>query len=367
MPDFIKGRELSRRFYKQAVRPIMLNHFPNISHAAARVGGGSDVLGFDTAMSMDHDWGLRVKLFLREEDRHHAEEIYNTLAHELPFEFLGLPVNYARHSDGTLNMELTTTKPQNIQIPILTVRECIQTHFDHDLNNPFTVIDWLTLSSQTFAEIVYAGVHVDEVGELTAIQEQFAWYPHDVWLYLMASSWARIGQEEHLMPRSGFVGDELGSAVIGSRLVRDMMFLCFLIERRYAPYPKWFGSAFQQLDCALQLTPILREVQQAATWSAREESICQAYTIAAEMHNALKLTDPLPTAPIAFHGRPFRIIGGDKFVDALVAKITDPEVKRIADMGMIGSLDHFSDNTNLRSYISWRQHLKKIYAVESES
>jgi hypothetical protein len=47
------------------------------------------------------------------------------------------------------------------------------------------------------------------------------------------------------MPRAGFVGDELGSALIGSRLVRDIMNLCFLLEKQYAPYPKWFGTAFQ--------------------------------------------------------------------------------------------------------------------------
>lgn len=364
MPDFIKGRELSRYFYTEAVRPILEAQFPDVPHAAARIGGGSDVLGFDTAMSMDHDWGPRVKLFLREQDKHLAPKIYDTLAHELPFACRGFPVNYNRHEDGSLDMQLTTTKPQNIQVPLLTVRDFIQTHFDHDLNMPFTVVDWLTISSQTFAEVVYAGVHHDGVGELTAIQEQFVWYPQDVWLYLLASSWARIGQEEALMPRTGFVGDELGSVVIGGRLVRDIMFLCFLVERRYAPYPKWFGSAFQQLNCASQLTPILQQVQNAKTWQEREEALVQAYSFVAEMHNALKLTDPLPTAPTAFHSRPFRVIHGDEFADALVAKITDPEVKRIADMGMIGSIDHFSDSTNLRSHIGWCKRLKKMYTIE---
>ena len=47
---------------------------------------------------------------------------------------------------------------------------------------------------------------------------KFAYYPHDVWLYLMAAGWSRIGQEERLMGRAGLVGDELRSAVIGARL-----------------------------------------------------------------------------------------------------------------------------------------------------
>ena len=66
--------------------------------------------------------------------------------------------------------------------------------------------------------------------------DRFKYYPRDVWLYLMASGWNRIGQEEHLMGRAGLAGDEIGSALIGSRLVRDLMRLCFLMEQQYAPY-----------------------------------------------------------------------------------------------------------------------------------
>ncbi len=46
--EFIAGIELSRQFYRKAVRPILDQRFPNLAHAAAHIGGGSDVLGFDT-------------------------------------------------------------------------------------------------------------------------------------------------------------------------------------------------------------------------------------------------------------------------------------------------------------------------------
>lgn len=54
---FIPGIELSRRFYAEAVRPILDAHYPGLPHAAAHVG--SDVLGYDTEMSTDHFWGRR--------------------------------------------------------------------------------------------------------------------------------------------------------------------------------------------------------------------------------------------------------------------------------------------------------------------
>ncbi|MCP6756936.1 DUF4037 domain-containing protein, partial [Klebsiella pneumoniae] len=68
------------------------------------------------------------------------------------------------------------------------------------------------------------------------------------------------------MQRAGYVGDELGSAIMGSRLVRDVMALCFLMERQYAPYPKWFGSAFKRLSCAGAISPLLWQAQSAAAW-----------------------------------------------------------------------------------------------------
>jgi hypothetical protein len=57
-------------------------------------------------------------------------------------------------------------------------------------------------------------------------------------------------QEEPFVARTGDVGDELGSQVIAGRLVRALMQLCFLMERRYAPYSKWFGTGFSRLSIA---------------------------------------------------------------------------------------------------------------------
>nr|WP_309505012.1 hypothetical protein [Streptomyces sp. KM273126] len=64
MPAFIPGLELSRRFYTEAVRPLLEEVAPATPHSAARIGSGSEVLGYDTARSTDHEWGPRLQLFL---------------------------------------------------------------------------------------------------------------------------------------------------------------------------------------------------------------------------------------------------------------------------------------------------------------
>jgi len=58
--NFIPGLELSRRFYWEAVRPVLDAEFPGLRHSAALIGTGSEVLGFDTPMSSDHHWGPRT-------------------------------------------------------------------------------------------------------------------------------------------------------------------------------------------------------------------------------------------------------------------------------------------------------------------
>ena len=364
MPDFIAGLELGRRFYAEAVRPLLDIYFAEMPHAAGLIGNGSEVLGFDTAMSTDHDWGPTVILFVREADAPLKQPSHTMLSQRLPALFYGYPVHQQQYAADvpTTSMVIKTEPPFNYRVFVTTVREFAQQQLDLDPDQPLTAADWLTFPSQRLRSITAGAVYHDGVGELTALRTKLAFYPHDVWLYLLAASWQRIGQEEHLMPRAGSVGDEIGAAVIGARLVRDVMHLGFLMERQYAPYPKWFGTAFSQLRCADALSPLLKAVLSATTWQARETSLCNAYTHLARMHNQLQITAPQPEDCTHFFDRPFRVIHGEGFASALLSAITDPDVRRIAQKPLIGGIDHFTDNTDLRTSLAWRATLKRLFA-----
>lgn len=356
--------ELNRRFYFECVRPALDHHFPSLKHAAALIGYGSEVLGFDTAMSMDHNWYPRVYLFLQEKDHELVSPIREMLSLELPHEFLGFPVDSVPSPDepGTRWMESKNEGPVDHMVTPLTLREFTLDNMAWDNSEPLSPVDWLTWPSQVLGTMTAGAVYFDNVGDLTRFRETLAWYPRDVWLYLMASVWDRIGQEEHLMPRAGFVGDELGSALIGSRLVRDIMSLCFLMEKQYAPYPKWFGSGFKQLACSEELSPILWNAQRAETWEKREKALCRTFEILVKKHNSLNLTEPMPELVSNFHGRPFMVIQGEVVAHSIARQITDPEVKRIAAKGFIGGIDQWSDNSELRSNLSqWRKGIRKLY------
>jgi hypothetical protein len=356
MTPFIPGLELSRRFYEEVVRPLIERHFSGLAHAAARIGPGSEVLGFDTPMSTDHDWGPAVQLFVRDTDAELIPAIDAALLAELPPLFAGYPVLVPAGADapsdtpGAYHRVLTTT-----------LRAFVQEQIAHDIDTPFEPADWLTISSQKLCELTGGAVHHDGAGELTALLAKLAYYPRDVWLYLLAAGWQRIGQEEHLMPRAGFVGDELGASIIGARLARDVISLAFLLERRYAPYPKWFGSAFRRLRSAATLGPLLEQAQHADHWSERAAALGAAYVHLAGMQNELGLTPPVSTELVSFFGRPFPVIYGGEIARALVAELRDPAVVQIASRRLIGSIDQWSDSTDLRADAGWRPLLKRLY------
>ncbi|RPH57786.1 MAG: DUF4037 domain-containing protein, partial [Chloroflexi bacterium] len=217
MPAFMPGLELNRRFYADCARPLLDRHFPALPHAAALIGYGSEIIGFDTEMSMDHAWSPRLWLFLRDKDLGQAEAIKTMLGQELPREFLGFPVSTVpvEGEPGVFWMNPAAERPLEHQVKATSLRHFVQETLNWELTQSFAPADWLSISSQILLEMTAGAVYHDGLGELTALRAQLAWYPRDVWLYLLACGWSRIGQEEHLMPRAGFVGDELGSALIG--------------------------------------------------------------------------------------------------------------------------------------------------------
>jgi hypothetical protein len=362
MPDFVPGIELCGRFYREAVGPILDADFPGLPHSAALIGAGSEVLGFDTEMSTDHNWAPRVHLFLRDEDHaRHEGDVRETLSRRLPPVFLGYPTGTLPKDDGTRRPHVADQGPIESLVEVVTITGFFQACLDLDVRTEMRPADWLSLTGQDLLSVTAGAVYHDAVG-LQAVRDRFAYYPRDVWLYLLASGWTRIGQEEHLMGRAGSVRDELGSALIASRLVRDLMRLCFLMERRYAPYPKWFGTAFSRLACAPGLTPDLRRAQSAQTWREREAALVRGYEAVARMHNALGITEPLTAEAGPFFGRPFRVIhlaGG--FAGAIARRIQDAEVRRTASRALIGSIDQFSDSTDLLGHKSWRLALRSLY------
>ena len=200
------------------------------------------------------------------------------------------------------------------------------------------------IPQQALLHVTAGAVFRDDAGELTAIRDRLAWYPDDVWRYLLASQWRRIAQEEPFVGRTEEVGDELGSRIVAARIARDLIRLCFLIERRYAPYSKWLGSVFGQLDAAGEVQPALERALTAAGYEEREAGLVVAYEAVARRCNDLGLQATVLEPTVRpFYTRPFLVLDSDRFADAISETIGDTWLRSLPQ---VGSVDQFIDSTD---------------------
>ncbi|MEV7783680.1 DUF4037 domain-containing protein [Kitasatospora sp. NPDC088351] len=351
-PDtpFLPGLELSRILYEEAVRPVLDEACPGLRYAAARVGAGSEVLGFDTARSTDHDWGPCLDLFLPAgEAGRRGPEIVRLLAERLPKQVRGWSTHFRRGDDprDPVGHLAVTDGPVDHRVVVRELGPWLSDRLGlTEAGAEPSVRDWLVMPQQRLAEVTGGAVFHDGTGELTAVRARLVWYPEQVWRYLLACQWQRIAQEEAFVGRCAEVGDELGSAVTAGRLVRDLMRLCLLLERRYAPYGKWLGSAFGRLAVAERLAPALRGALAATDYPARERHLCDAYETVAALQNAIGPAAPQDPARRPYHGRPFLVLHAERFAHALAETVTDPELR---DRPLTGSVDQWADSTDLLS------------------
>ena len=208
-----------------------------------------------------------------------------------------------------------TTGPVRHRVEVTSVSAWSVDGLGFDALGGVTVFDWLATPGQRLAEAVGGAVFHDGLRELTALRQRLQWYPDDVWRFVLAGQWLRVAQEEAFPGRCAEVGDDVGARVVTARIVRDLMRLCLLTGRRYVPYSKWLGSAFDALPVAGDLRPVLHRALTASTWRECERHLAFAYEMVGEQHNRLALTPPLDVATRNYYERPYRVIDGGRFSD----------------------------------------------------
>lgn len=339
------GLDLSRQFYSEIVGPLLAARMPDLSYAAGRLGDGSEVLGFDTAMSADHNYGPTLQLFLPDNEfASRATTLMALLDKELPETIAGWSIrfpSFGRPEAGTPDMLAS-----DHGVELFTLDAWCAKQLGLAPEAALTPIHWLGLPEQRLLTVTAGAVYRDDSGALTALRQRLAYFPRDGWLFKLAAQWSRIGEEMAFVGRTGENGDDLGSRIIAARLVQDVMRLCFLIERRYAPYAKWFGAAFARLDCAAQMQPLLDGVLSASGWQKRQQLLGEAYQLAGELQ--ISRGAPGAAAPRLhqYYDRPFVAINAEEIAASLRDAIEDPDVRALPDCG---GVDQFSDSTPILS------------------
>jgi hypothetical protein len=142
--------------------------------------------------------------------------------------------------------------------------------------------------------------------------------------------------------RAAMAGDELGAHVILARLVRDAMRLAFLLERRYAPYSKWLGSAFATLPVAGELLPRLSAALDDPV-DGGQSALCDALVILGSVTNARVGTSVDPS-PHRYFNRPMQVAPAGAFVDAVFATVSDARLRSLPTS--VGNVDMLFGTNN---------------------
>jgi len=357
MSDFIKALELSEQFYEKIVAPILKTHFPDLEYSAALIGWGSEVLGFDDAQSTDHNYGLRFQVFLTEKDfDEYSSRIDHVLKKGLPDNFHGFPTAFEIVANDD-----DRGKPENLRhhVDLETIAGFFRRYLDCDPYEDLKAADWLAFPEHKLLAVTSGRVFFDGSGNLEDIRKKFAYFPRDVWLYMLAAQWSKIFEEQAFVGRCGQLGDELGSTLIAARQIKNLMRLAFLIERKYAPYSKWFGTAFSHLRCAGDLKPVFEKTMDAKDWHARQRFLTDGCKIIMRHYNDLRITCPMSEEISDYFKRPFLVIKDESVVDKLLAEITDEEVKNIRKG--LGSVNQFFDSNAQLNDASLIRELKMLY------
>ena len=356
MKNHVKGLDLSESFFNECALPLLQKHYPDLRYSAGLIGWGSDVLGYDDAISTDHNWGPRFYLFLRDEDENKKQELRDMFATNLPYEHRGYSVNFI-NTDGESRMKSISEGKVNPLMDILTVDEYLAGWYlgKSDFTD-LTYLDWLTFSEHRLLGVTSGKFFRDDLGFKEKI-EVLRFYPENVRLYLVASNWTIISKEQAFIRRCAQVGDNLGSVLVCGRIADRLMRLAFLYCKKYAPYSKWFGTAFSELPVSDELKDALSKAVTASDIETRENEIVRAQKLIIDLHNEAGITEFFD-AEVSDYGRGAKIIFVWAIIDEIKEKLKGTGLEKYP---LIGSFNGVANLNELWDYMPMMQKAKMIY------
>ncbi len=232
-------REKNRRFYEMYVAELIHERFSEYEDriAVGIAGEGSDCLGYDDAISRDHDFGTGVCLWLTDEDMARfgqaLSEAYNELVDSAERSYL--------------------TKRLRERRGVMTIHDFYSTILRIDCDTEgcrMTEDEWYRLDHSCLKTATNGEIFRDDLGSFTAFRKYLLnYYPDRVWRL-------RIAEQLHEYASSFQVnyarcmtrGDTVAAELCRAKGIQAAMELFFLLRREYPPYYKWTYRALSDLD-----------------------------------------------------------------------------------------------------------------------
>lgn len=337
----MNGMELCEAFYGECVGPVLQRHFPDLAYSAGLVGFGSDVLGYDDEVSRDHLWGPRLYVFPGKYSDDLRAEIESALKAELPRTFRGFSVGFGAPDERGVSVMAEGEAEFRPLVWIMPFSAFLMGELGRPDADGISPAEWLAFSEHKLLSFTRGKLFRDDLGLAREFQKLAA-YPRDVWLYLLYSDWSAVAEERAFVKRAAARKDDLGARIVAARIAHRLMHLAFLYERRFAPYSKWFGTAFRELPACPALEPMLARALHTHDKEERELSIAQAQAILIEIHNESGLTAPVDPSIHPYYTRDIKVASSDAVAEAIHNLIGDAALASLPPIGSLSSVGNLT-------------------------
>ena len=234
----MQGLELAERYFEAFGKPMLDQEFPGLLSrvAVGLAGSGSECLGFDDAISRDHDFEPGFCIFLPGEDQvdRRTAFLLERAYDKLPREFVGFtrarirPVGGLRHGVIRLSDFLT----EKLGVP----------------DGRLSTDHWLLLSDQSLLEVTNGRIFSDQSGLFEGIRKRLAFYPEEIRCKKLAGHLLMMAQSGQYNYRRCLDHGETAAAQLAAcEFVHHAMRVIFLLNRVYQPYYKWSFRALRAL------------------------------------------------------------------------------------------------------------------------
>lgn len=244
----MQGIELAQKYYEAYGIDMLQFQFPEVAHriAVGLVGEGSECLGYDDALSQDHDFEPGFCLFITRED-------YKKFGYRLECAYSKLPKTFL----GFHRSQLSPVGGNRHGVLII---EDFYTQFLGAESAPASYEHWLALPSASLRTASSGAVWRDDLGVFSAVRNVLsAGYPEDVRLKKLAAHTALMGQAgQYNLPRC-LSRRELGAAQLCCiEFVRHAISAVYLMNNSYEPFYKWAYRGMRDL-------PLLHDLEESLT------------------------------------------------------------------------------------------------------
>ena len=249
-----KGIELARAYYEKFGRQMIHRHFPEYEDriAVGLVGEGSECLGFDDAVSEDHDYGAAFCMWLTQEDYDRIGARLQQAYENLPDEIEGKKRRNASARgagrDGVFSVSGFYEK--FVGRSLLSVLENPEKAKMEKI-----VQAWAEAREEQLAMAVNGEVFADPSGKFSKIRERLlAGMPESLWLQKIATAAALLAQAgQYNYARCMKRKDTTAASFALWEFLREAVHIEYLLHRTYMPYYKWAWRGMERLPGAREL------------------------------------------------------------------------------------------------------------------